>query len=205
MSILDLFNQISAPKSGPIDHLVVGLGNPGAEYVLTRHNAGFAAIDSLAAKEGIDVRCAKFSALVGDGMIGGHRVMLMKPQTFMNLSGNAVCAAARFYKIEPQNVIVLCDDVNLDAGVMRIRRKGSHGGHNGLKDIASKLGTDAFVRIRLGVGKKPCPEYDLADFVLGKLTPGEQQELANCYEKLSDAIRLIVNGNLDDAMSRYNG
>ena len=205
MSIFDLFDKIATPQTGPVEYIIAGLGNPGAKYENTRHNAGFMAIDAIAEKNGIDVRSAKFSALVGDGTVGGHRVLLMKPQTFMNLSGDAVLAAAKFYKIDPKNVVVLCDDVSFDIGVMRIRRRGTHGGHNGLRDICTKLSSIEYCRVRIGVGKKPHPDYDLADFVLGKMSGSELDGLRSSCARAAEAVELIVRGELDNAMSRYNG
>ena len=170
--IFDLFKQISkqntAPTAAPT-HIIAGLGNPGKEYEKTRHNAGFMALDHLSAKLGANVSRLKFKALCGEAQIGTHRVLLMKPQTFMNLSGDAIAEAASFYKIPPENILILVDDVCQDTGRMRVRQSGSHGGQNGLKNIIARLGSDKFPRIRFGVGQKPNPQYDLAAWVLGVL------------------------------------
>ena len=155
------------------EFLLVGLGNPGTKYENTRHNAGFRFLDDLAKKQGVSVTRSRFQSLCGDMVFGGKRVLLIKPQTFMNLSGQAVAEAARFYKIPPEKVIVVSDDTSLDIGRLRVRRKGSDGGHNGLKNIILLLGTDAFPRLRIGVGQKPHPDYDMADWVLGNLNSEE--------------------------------
>ncbi len=205
-NIFDLFRSIEKPKEpvGSVSYLIVGLGNPGAAYENTRHNAGFLAIDTLAAAHGARVDRAKFKALVGECTLGTERVLLMKPETFMNLSGEAVAAAASFYKLPAERVIVLCDDINFEPGHLRIRRKGSAGGHNGLKSIIACLGSDAFVRFRLGVGQKPTPEYDLADWVLGKLPAADREAMAKCCENAADALLLWVQGRCEEALSRYS-
>ena len=168
MSIFDLFAQISkeTPHAGPIQRLVVGLGNPGLEYARTRHNAGFLAVDTLAKQANASLQQMKFRADCGEAMLGGVRCLLMKPVTYMNNSGEAVAAAAEFYKLKPEQVLVLYDDISLPPGKLRIRRKGSAGGHNGIKSIIALLGSDEFPRIKIGVGAKPNPAYDLADSVL---------------------------------------
>ncbi len=207
-NIFDLFKQISKNEcsaQGPVEFLVVGLGNPGIKYERTRHNAGFLAMDHLAEQYGARVIQAKYKALVGEAMIGGKRVLLMKPQTFMNLSGEAVGEAARFYKLKPEQVIVLSDDVSLEPGRMRVRRKGSDGGHNGLKSIQAHLGSDAYPRIKLGVGKKPNPEYDLADWVLSTMTREEIEQMQGCYDSLVRGLEKILAGDLDGAMQICNG
>ncbi|MBQ7299329.1 MAG: aminoacyl-tRNA hydrolase, partial [Clostridia bacterium] len=170
--IFDLFKKIeSAPasKSGQVSWLIVGLGNPGTENVRTRHNVGFAAIDALALSLGVKIDRAKYHALIGEGVIDGQRVILMKPQTFMNASGKAVAEAANFYKLNPDHILVFSDDISLAPGRLRVRKNGSAGGHNGLKSIIECIGSQEFPRIKIGVGQKPTPEYDLADWVLGKL------------------------------------
>ena len=158
--------QPSATPRGPVEYLVVGLGNPGKKYENTRHNAGFAALDVLAERHGVRMKQLKFKALCGDASLGGRRVLLLKPLTFMNLSGQSVTEAMRFYKIPPERVIILLDDISLAPGRLRIRRKGSDGGQNGMKNIIYLSGSDQFPRIKLGVGKKPHPDYNLADWVL---------------------------------------
>ena len=191
-------------RSRPIDWLVVCLGNPGAKYENTRHNMGFLACDILAERAGIRVRRIRFRALCGDGRLGGQRVLLLKPQTFMNLSGDAVREAAAFYKIPPENIIVIFDDISLDPGKLRIRRKGSHGGHNGMKNIIYHLNNDNIPRIKMGVGAKPNPDYDLADWVLSRFTKKEADEIKKAAEKAIGAVELMVKGNIDKAMSDYN-
>ena len=156
------------------DYMIVGLGNPGKQYESTRHNAGFICLDLLAEKYSISVKKLKFKSLLGEGRIEGKRCLLLKPQTFMNLSGEAVRDAAEFYKIPPENIIVIYDDISLDPGKLRIRRKGSDGGHNGMKNILYHLKSDGFPRIKVGVGAKPNPEYDLADWVLSRFTSTTQ-------------------------------
>ncbi len=207
-NIFDLFKQIAKDEpsaKGPVEFLVVGLGNPGLQYEKTRHNAGFLAIDFLAERYGIPVNHAKFKALVGDGMIGGKRVLLIKPQTYMNLSGVAVSEAARFHKLSASNVIVLSDDTALDAGRLRVRRKGSAGGHNGLKSLQEHLGTDEYARIRIGVGAKPSPDYDMADWVLSSLGDDNLQRVKDTFDTLSKGLEKILSGDVDAAMQICNG
>ena len=207
-NIFDLFKQIAKDEptaKGPVEFLVIGLGNPGLQYEKTRHNAGFMAIDALSERYGIRVNNAKFKALVGDGMIGGVRVLLMKPQTYMNLSGEALAEAARFYKLGAKNVIILSDDTTLDPGRLRVRRKGSAGGHNGLKSIQEHLGTDEYARIRIGVGAKPSPEYDMADWVLSSLGEENLQKLRGTFDSLSKGLEKILAGDVDGAMQLCNG
>ena len=205
-NIFDLFDKIKkdTPASSPITHLIVGLGNPGEQYLTTRHNAGFCALDYIAAKLGVKIDRIKFKALVTDVNLGGKRVLLMKPQTYMNSSGEAVAEAASFYKIPPENIIVICDDVNFDAGVMRIRRKGSDGGHNGLKSIINLISSDAFPRIKLGVGTKPSKDYDLADWVLGNFSKSDKENLFATFEKVYDSSVLMAQGKIDEAMCQYS-
>ena len=187
-----------------IEYLIVGLGNPGKQYEKTRHNAGFMAVDFAAEKLGVKVNSRKFSALCAEAEIAGKRALIMKPETYMNLSGDAVSAAASFYKIPPEHIIVICDDINFDTGFMRIRKKGSHGGHNGLRDISAKLGSEDFIRIKLGVGKKPSPDCDLAEWVLGKMCPEALSKLSECFEKTLCSITEIIGGNIDSAMNKYS-
>ena len=189
---------------GSFDYMIVGLGNPGKQYETTRHNAGFICIDSLAEKHGIKVNKLKFKALIGDGRIGGVRCLLLKPQTFMNLSGEAVREAADFYKIPPERIIVICDDISLEPGKIRIRRKGSAGGQNGLKNIILHLNGDNFPRIKVGIGAKPNPEYDLADWVLSHFSKDEAKLIKDAAEKVIGATEYMVKDNIDKAMSDYN-
>lgn len=207
-NIFDLFKKIEkggAAPTGPVTHLVVGLGNPGKEYELTRHNAGFLAIDRIAEGLGTRVDRARFRALVGEATLAGCHVLLMKPQTFMNLSGEAVREAAAFYKIPPENVIVICDDVSFDVGRLRVRAKGSDGGHNGLKSIIYQLQSDAFPRVRVGVGVKPHPEYDLADWVLGAFPKEDAEALGTALDKVRAGVELMVKGDVPAAMQLCNG
>lgn len=207
-NIFDLFKQIekgSAAPTGAPTYLVVGLGNPGKEYANTRHNAGFLAIDRLAAQYGATVDRARFKALVGEAVIGGVRVLLLKPQTFMNLSGESVREAAAFYHIDPAHIIVIYDDVNLDVGRLRVRGKGSDGGHNGIKSIIYHLVSDEFPRVRIGVGKKPHPEMDLADWVLSSFSAEEREKLTAVFGVAEKGVSLLVGGDLAAAMQACNG
>ncbi len=191
-------------KSGAYEYIVAGLGNPGAKYEMTRHNVGFLAIDMLAMKQNKEIKRLKFHALTYDAEIEGKKCLLMKPQTFMNNSGEAISEAARFYKIPPQNVIVLSDDISLDVGKIRIRRKGSAGGHNGLKSIIAHLGSEDFPRVKIGVGKKPNAYVDLADWVLGRFPKELEPQLKEALENADAAVSLIVQDKLDRAMNLYN-
>lgn len=207
-NIFDIFKQLESSRTeptGPVEWLIAGLGNPGKEYENTRHNAGFIALSLLAEQCSVKVNKSKFKALIGEATLSGKRVLLMLPQTFMNLSGEAIEAAASFYKIEPDHIIVLSDDISLDAGKLRIRRKGSHGGHNGLKSISAKLGSSDYPRIKLGVGQKPHPDYDLASWVLSNFTSDERKALNTAAEHAADACRMIVMGKTEEAMNRFNG
>lgn len=190
--------------SSGYEFIIAGLGNPGTKYEMTRHNAGFLAMDLLAIEENVNIKKLKFHALVGDLMLDGHKCLLMKPQTMMNLSGDAIGEAAAFYKIEPEHVIVLFDDVSLDIGKTRIRRKGSAGGHNGIKSIIARLGSENFPRVKIGVGKKPNPEYDLADWVLGRFPKAQEADLKAALQNAGEAAKLIVCGKTDEAMNKYN-
>ncbi len=190
--------------SSSYDYMIVGLGNPGGKYEMTRHNAGFLAIDLLARQLDVDIKKLKFHALVADAKIGGRRCLLMKPQTFMNNSGEAVGEAARFFKIAPENIIILSDDVTLDVGKIRVRRKGSAGGHNGLKSIISHLGTEEFPRVKIGVGKKPDALMDLVDWVLGTFPKEQQPDLKTALENAGSAVEVIVSDGVDAAMNEFN-
>ena len=208
-NIFDIFKKIEQEKESkalaPITHLVVGLGNPGDKYFYTRHNAGFLAMDYIAQKSGATVNKSKFKALVGEATIAGKRVLLMKPQTFMNLSGEAVKEAMSFYKIPIENVIVLSDDVNLDVGRMRVRKNGSDGGQKGLRSIITLSASDNFPRIRFGVGKKPHPDYDMADWVLGDIPEKEWKTFEESLARSADAVELMLIGDIERAMNLYNG
>lgn len=203
MSIFDLFAQISH-SHGNVEYLIAGLGNPGAKYDKTRHNAGFCALDAVLGENGLTAQQKKFQSLTADGTILGKRCLFLKPQTFMNLSGEAVGAAARFYKIPPEKIIVLYDDISLAPGKLRIRRKGSAGGHNGIKSVIEHLGSDNFPRVKLGVGAKPRPDYDLADWVLSSFSSEEQKSMKEAYGQCNEVISLIVQDNIDEAMSRFS-
>lgn len=199
-----LFRSKREKSQQAFDFMIVGLGNPGSKYEMTRHNAGFLAVDLLAIEEGFEVKRLKHHALVGEVKLGDHRCLVMKPQTMMNNSGEAVGEAARFYKIPAENIIVLYDDVSLDVGKTRIRRKGSAGGHNGIKSIIGHLSSENFPRVKIGVGKKPHPDYDLADWVLGRFAKEQEQDLKSALENTVQAVKLIVNGETDRAMNLYN-
>ncbi len=184
--------------------LVAGLGNPEKKYDGTRHNAGFEGIDYLADKWNIPVNKTKFQGLYGQGEVDGHKVFLLKPLTYMNLSGQSIAPLAAFYKIPANHVIVLCDDVTQAPGKLRIRPSGSAGGHNGLKSIIASLGSDQFARIRMGVGTKPHPDYDLADWVLGKFPSEDKKALEDRFGDIAAAALLIMENNLGQAQNKYN-
>ena len=191
-------------KSGAVSWLLVCLGNPGIKYKNTRHNVGFHAADALEKRCGAKFDRLKCRALTGSVTLGGEKVLVMKPQTMMNLSGQAVQEAARFYKVPPERVLVICDDVSLSVGRMRLRTGGSAGGHNGLKDIIQRLGSSDFPRIKIGVGEKPRPEYDLADWVLGRPTQKEWETIEAVIQRALDAAECLIEEGVDKAMSRYN-
>ena len=191
-------------KTGGAGWLVVFLGNPGLKYEGTRHNAGFMACDALAKARGVSVNRARFRALTGKCSIGGESVLLMKPQTYMNLSGEAVKQAADFYKIKAENIIVVSDDVSLPIGKLRIRQKGSAGGHNGLKNIIQQLGTDQFPRIRMGVGAPPHPDYDMADWVLSTFKNQAAADMAESAKRAAEAVECYITQGAQKAMNLYN-
>ncbi len=206
-NIFDIFRQIEKREKAeplPITALVVGLGNPGKEYQNNRHNAGFLCADRIAEKHGVSFGKAKFHSLCADITAESCRFLLMKPQTFMNNSGIAVREAASFYQIPPEKIIVISDDITLDVGRQRVRRKGSDGGHNGLKSILYHLESDAFPRIRIGVGKKPNPEYDLAAWVLSDIPTAQWNEFEESLKRSAEAAEEILSGNIDRAMNLYN-
>ena len=204
-NIFDLFKSIEKKtETRPVTHVVAGLGNPGEKYANTRHNAGFIAIDYLAKNLGVRVDRVKFHALVGECELGGRRVLLMKPETFMNSSGIAIGEAAAFYKIPPENIIILHDEISFDAGIIRIRRKGSAGGHNGLKSIIEHLSSEAFPRIKIGVGQKPSPDYDLVDWVLGKFPKDALLAIEERLDDIASATELMVCGEIDSAMNKFS-
>ena len=197
--------MFSWKRPGPAEWLVVGLGNPGPKYEWTRHNVGFLVIDQLADRENLPVQRLKHKALTNTALIGGKPVLLMKPTTYMNLSGEAVGEAARFYKIPPDRVLVISDDVSLPQGKLRVRRNGSAGGHNGLKNIIAHLGTDQFPRIKVGVGGKPHLDSDMADWVLSKFTGPDRQAMEAAIARAADAVTCLLSQGVDQAMARYNG
>ena len=191
-------------QTSGVEWIICCLGNPDREYENTRHNVGFVTADVLSARTGIPVKRIRFKALTGAGEIAGHKVLIMKPNTYMNLSGTALQEAAAFYKVPAERCLVVSDDVTLDSGRLRLRRNGSAGGHNGLKSIINMLGTQDFPRVKIGVGKKPHPDYDLADWVLGKFTPDDQKRIAQAAEKACDAIECVLSKGMEQAMNRYN-
>lgn len=190
--------------SGPPEFLIVGLGNPGKKYELTRHNAGFLFADLLADKQGVKISKIQFKSVTADIELAGKKCLLMKPQTFMNNSGEAVKQAAAFYKIPPEKIIVVFDDISLPCGKLRIRRKGSDGGHNGIKSIIYLLNSDKFPRVKLGIGEKPHPDYELADWVLSAFKKDELSALREAAENACSAVELMVQGDIDRAMSNFN-
>lgn len=191
-------------SGGGIGFLIVGLGNPGMAYEGTRHNAGCSALTVLAAGEGVQLNKTQFKALTATAEIGGQKALLLFPQTFMNNSGEAVQAAMAFYKLTPDRLVVLSDDIALPVGAVRVRRKGSDGGQKGLRSIIAHIGTDEFPRVRIGVGAKPHPAYDLADWVLSKFKKDEQPLMDDAFAKAAAAARLIACGQIDEAMERYS-
>ncbi len=206
--IFDLFRKIEKggpAAQGPITHMIVGLGNYGSEYVFTRHNAGFLTMEYLEQKAGLKANTAKFRALVGDGMLCGRHVLLVKPQTYMNASGVAVREAADFYHIPIENIIVISDDISLDVGRLRVREKGSDGGQRGLRSIICEMGSDAFPRVKIGVGKKPHPDMDLADWVLSDFRKEEQKPLYATIEVAYTGICKLLEGDTDGAKQVCNG
>ena len=199
-----MFKFTKQKSTGSVEYLIVGLGNPGKKYETTRHNAGFMCIDILSEEEKIDVKKLKFHALIGDCYIDGHKVIVMKPQTMMNNSGQAIKECADFYKIPPENVIVIYDDISLEPGKLRIRRKGSAGGHNGIKSIIAHLGSENFPRVKIGVGAKPHPDYDLVDWVLGSFPKDQMKQIDEACFNAYSAIKIIMTGDIDAAMSKFN-
>ena len=202
--MLNLFQKRAEP-SGAVEYLIVGLGNPGTQYEGTRHNAGFMALDAVAEKAGVKLDRLKFKGLCAQAVVGGKKVLLLKPSTFMNLSGQSVTEAMRFYKLPPEHVIVIYDDISFAPGKLRIRLKGSDGGQNGLKNIIYLSGSDAFPRIKLGTGDRPDRRYDLADWVLSRFSESERKLFGSAVENACDALELMVQGKTEEAMNRYNG
>ena len=208
MSVFDIFKKLDEQKkpmpTGPVEYIICGLGNPGTKYENTRHNAGFMALDTLAQELGADVKRLKFKSLTADVSIDGVHCLLMKPTTFMNNSGEAVVEAMNFYKIPIEKVIVCYDDISLEPSKLRIRRKGSDGGHNGIKSIIYLTGKDTFPRIKLGVGAKPHKDYDLAAWVLSHFSEDEMKLMKEGTEKAVACLELMVKGRTDEAMNKFN-
>ncbi len=192
-------------NTGGMDWLLVCLGNPGDKYENTRHNAGYMVADEIGRRKNIPIQKLKYKALTNTTELGGQKVLVMKPVTYMNLSGEAVRQAADFYKVPAERILVVSDDTALAVGKLRIRKGGSAGGHNGLKNIIQQLGTDQFPRLRLGVGEKPHPDYDLADWVLGHFQGQDKKDMDASVARAADAVECIVSQGLDRAMNHYNG
>lgn len=189
---------------GSVEYIIVGLGNPDKKYELTRHNTGWLALDYIADKYGCKVNKIKFKSFVGECVIGGAKTLLMKPTTYMNNSGQAVVEAMNFYKIPPENVIIIFDDISLDVGKMRVRSKGSDGGQKGMRSIIYLSGKDTFPRIKIGIGAKPNPNWDLADWVLSKFSDDELKTMKNMFDNTADAAELIIDDKIDRAMNLFN-
>lgn len=185
-------------------YIIVGLGNPGEKYEHTRHNAGFEVIDILADRIGIHVEEKKHKGLCGRGLLEGQKVVLVKPQTFMNLSGECVRAVSDFYKVSEDQIIIVYDDISLDPGRLRVRGKGSAGGHNGIKNIIAHLGTQEFPRVKVGIGEKP-KGMDLADYVLSRFSKGEWEQMEEAFKEAAEAVAVMVGQGTDAAMNRFNG
>lgn len=208
MSVFDIFKKTEAGRapapSGPVEYIIVGLGNPGTKYENTRHNIGFMTIDTLCEKYRLSCKRLRFKSLTCDAVISGKRCLIMKPTTFMNNSGQAVTEAMSFYKLPPERTIIVYDDVSLEPGRLRIRRKGSDGGHNGIKSIIYLSGKDTFPRIKMGVGAKPHPDYSLADWVLGHFGKEDGEALLRCFDNAVSSIELMVDDRINEAMNKFN-
>lgn len=200
-----MFNKFKKDSGSTYEYLIVGLGNPGAKYETTRHNVGFLTITYLEDKLNFSAKKLKFHALIGDAKISGKKILFMKPQTMMNNSGLAIAECASFYKIPLERIIVIYDDISLEPGKLRIRRKGSAGGHNGIKSIISHLGSENFPRIKIGVGAKPHPDYDLADWVLANIPKGDTPLIKKAISDAAEALEYMVKDDIDGAMSKFNG
>ena len=208
MSIADIFKKLESERTpapqGAVEYIICGLGNPGTQYEGTRHNIGFMTIDTLCEKYKLDCKKLRFKSLTCDAMISGKRCLIMKPTTFMNNSGEAVTEAMSFYKIPPERTIIVFDDISLEPGKLRIRRKGSDGGHNGIKSIIYLSGSDMFPRIKMGVGAKPHPDYNLADWVLGHFKKEQAEALETAMDNAVSSIELMVVGKMNEAMNKFN-
>ncbi len=207
MSIFDLFRQIeSAPRSSaPISYCICGLGNPGPEYAATRHNMGFLALDEIAKKTGATVKTLKFKGMCGEATYNGKRILLLKPQTYMNLSGQSVRAAMDFYKLSPDKLVVLCDDLEQAPGRIRVRAKGSSGGQKGLKSIIEHLGSEDFPRVRIGIGRPQAPGYAISDYVVGRIPEADKPHLQDAILRAACAALEVVDSSPESAASKYNG
>ncbi|MEA4832153.1 MAG: aminoacyl-tRNA hydrolase [Oscillospiraceae bacterium] len=205
MNIFDIFKRIETPAAAvkPIEYIVAGLGNPGDKYSRSKHNVGFNTLDLLSSKQGFTINHSKWNALYTDTVFCGRRVLFVKPQTFMNNSGQAVRDICDFYKIPPEKLIIIYDDINLLPGCIRIRSKGSAGGHNGMKDIIFQLGSDNFPRIRIGVGEKP-EGWDLADWVLAPFSEDDGKKVSEAISNACDALTVMLESGIDAAMAKYN-
>lgn len=208
--MFDIFEKLKLNRTqnqaqGPVEYIIAGLGNPGREYENTRHNIGFMAIDRLASEASVDVKKIKFKSLCGITNINNKRVLLLKPQTFMNNSGQAITEAMSFYKIPPENTVIIFDDVSLSVGKMRIKRKGTDGGHNGIKNIIYLSGSDTFPRIKIGIGKKPNPNWILSDWVLSAFNNQDMELINQTLKNICPAVSLLVDDKIDMAMNKYNG
>lgn len=208
MSIADIFKKLESERTpapqGAVEYIICGLGNPGTQYEGTRHNIGFMTIDTLCEKYKLDCKKLRFKSLTCDAMISGKRCLIMKPTTFMNNSGEAVTEAMSFYKIPPERTIIVFDDISLEPGKLRIRRKGSDGGHNGIKSIIYLSGSNMFPRIKMGVGAKPHPDYNLADWVLGHFKKEQAEALETAMDNAVSSIELMVGGKMNEAMNKFN-
>ena len=208
MSIADIFKKLESERThapqGAVEYIICGLGNPGTQYEGTRHNIGFMTIDTLCDKYKLDCKKLRFKSLTCDAMISGKRCLIMKPTTFMNNSGEAVTEAMSFYKIPPERTIIVFVDISLEPGKLRIRRKGSDGGHNGIKSIIYLSGSDMFPRIKMGVGAKPHPDYNLADWVLGHFKKEQAEALETAMDIAVSSIELMVGGKMNEAMNKFN-
>ena len=199
-----MFFKSKEASGGSIEYLVVGLGNPGTQYANTRHNAGFISVEYIADELGVKMNRIKFKSTVGEAVIAGKRCLLMKPSTYMNLSGQAVTEAMNFYKIPPERTVIIFDDISLDVGSLRVRRKGSDGGQNGMKNIIYLSGSQDFPRVKVGIGKKPHPDYDLKDWVLSRFTDSDKKLITAILPDIKRSVELIVSGDIDTAMNLYN-
>ena len=208
MSIADIFKKLESERTpapqGAVEYIICGLGNPGTQYEGTRHNIGFMTIDTLCEKYKLDCKKLRFKSLTCDAMISGKRCLIMKPTTFMNNSGEAVTEAMSFYKIPPERTVIVFDDISLEPGKLRIRRKGSDGGHNGIKSIIYLSGSDMFPRIKMGVGAKPHPDYNLADWVLGHFKKEQAEALETAMDNAVSSIELMVGDKMNEAMNKFN-